>query len=194
MQEQLTRIIVELDKAADRLHRLTDDLDGWFWAMKPSPDAWSAAQCVEHLNLTSRAFIPALEEAIARAPVRNTSSGRYRRDVVGWAIGLVTGPLMRIGSLRVGRVQTTAPFRPSEAPPLRSTVAEFDRLQENLREIARRGDHLAIDSVKVVSPFDARVSYSVYSALVIIPRHQMRHLEQAEDTARAVLAGKRPPR
>ena len=101
---------------------------------------------------------------------------------------------MRIGSWRVGRVQTTAPFRPADAPAPRSTVAEFDRLQEQLRQIVRSADNRAIGAVKVVSPFEARVSYSVYSALVIIPRHQMRHLEQAEDSARAVLAGRRPAR
>jgi hypothetical protein len=194
MNEQIRKIAAELDSATQRLHRLTDDLAEWLWATRPSQDGWSAAQCIEHLNLTSRAFIPRLQQAIARAPARDAARGRYRRDVVGWIIGMASGPLMRIGSWRVGRVKTTAPFRPGAAPALGSTVAEFDRLQEELGQIVRRTDNLAIDAVKVVSPFDARVSYSVYSALDIIPRHQMRHLDQAEESARAVLAGRRPAR
>jgi hypothetical protein len=39
---------------------------------------------------------------------------------------------------------------------------------------------LAIDRVKLPSPFEARLSYSAYSALVVIPRHQVRHIQQAE--------------
>jgi hypothetical protein len=193
MNEQLAKITAELDAATQRLHRLTDDLAEWLWSTRPSQDGWSAAQCVEHLNLTSRAFIPRLQQAIARAPARNHGA-RFRQDVVGWVIGLATGPLIRVGSWRVGRVKTTAPFRPADAPPLDSTVAEFDRLQKELGEVVQSADNVAIDTVKVVSPFDARVSYSVYSALVVIPRHQMRHLEQAEESARAVLAGRRPAR
>jgi hypothetical protein len=194
MNDQLATITAELDAASRRLHRLTDDLAEWLWATRPSQDGWSAAQCVEHLNLTSRAFIPRLRQAVAGAAVRTAAGSRYRRDVVGWIIAIASGPLMRIGSWRIGRVRTTAPFRPAEAPALGPTLAEFDRLQVELGQVVRSADNLAIDTVKIVSPFDARVSYSVYSALTIIAGHQMRHLEQAEDSARAVLAGKRPAR
>jgi hypothetical protein len=43
---------------------------------------------------------------------------------------------------------------------------------------------LAIDGAKIVSPFGGRMKYNAYSALVIISRHQHRHLEQAEEAAR----------
>jgi hypothetical protein len=192
MNAQLERITADLDSASNRLHRLTDGLADWLWATRPSQDRWSAAQCVEHLNLTSRAFVPRLQQALGRASVRDVAGRPYRRDVVGWLIGISVGPLLRIGSWRVGRIRTTAPFEPPEAPGLEPTVAEFDRLQEELRRIVRAAESLAIDAIKVVSPFEARVSYSIYSALIIIPRHQMRHLEQAENCVRALLAGRRP--
>jgi hypothetical protein len=192
MTDQLTTVIAELGAASDRLHRLTDGLDEWLWATKASPEAWSAAQCVEHLNLTSRAFVPLLKDALDRVSGRQAAGRRYRRDPVGWFIGLASGPMVRLGSWRLGRIQTTAPFRPDEAPALQPTVAEFDRLQQQLRQVVGRADGLPIDAVKIVSPFDTRVSYSVYSAFVIIPRHQMRHIEQAEESARNILAGRRP--
>jgi hypothetical protein len=34
--------------------------------------------------------------------------------------------------------------------------------------------------VRVRSPFTDRVTYDVYSALLLLPRHQHRHLQQAE--------------
>jgi hypothetical protein len=184
--DQLQRISAELDAAADRLHRLTRGMAESVWGARPTSGAWSVAECVEHLNLTSRAFVPLLQEAVARAGQREARAGAYRRDLMGWIIGLSSGPMIRFGSRRLGRVRTTPPFVPSTAPPLDSTLAEFDALQEQVRRIVRDAEGRAIDAVRIVSPFDRRVSYSAYSALVIIPRHQMRHIEQAEDSARIV--------
>ena len=44
----------------------------------------------------------------------------------------------------------------------------------------RQADGLPIDDVKIVSPFDDRVKYNLYAALTLVPRHQHRHLLQAE--------------
>jgi hypothetical protein len=39
--------------------------------------------------------------------------------------------------------------------------------------------------VKIGSPFNTRVKYNVFSALSVLPRHQHRHLWQAEQTLAA---------
>ena len=44
----------------------------------------------------------------------------------------------------------------------------------------RDAEGLAIDRVRIPSPFNPRIQYNAWSALVIIPRHQHRHLWQAE--------------
>jgi hypothetical protein len=46
--------------------------------------------------------------------------------------------------------------------------------------IARDVDGLPVDRIKITSPFDARLKYNLYAALTILPRHQHRHLWQAE--------------
>ena len=188
INDQLQRILIELDAATERLHRLTSGMPERTWAARPTEGAWSVAEGVEHLNLTSRAFVPLLQEAVARAGrlEAGAGAGAYRRDLMGWIIGLSSGPMIRLGSRRLGRIRTTPPFVPSAVPRLDSTLAEFDELQDQVRRIVRDADGRAIDAVKIVSPFDRRVSYSAYSALVIIPRHQVRHIEQAEDSARIV--------
>jgi len=37
-----------------------------------------------------------------------------------------------------------------------------------------------LEDMRMVSPFDAKVKYNAYSCLVLLPRHQRRHLWQAE--------------
>jgi len=46
--------------------------------------------------------------------------------------------------------------------------------------MTREADGLPVDRIRIASPFDARLKYSLYAALTILPRHQHRHLWQAE--------------
>src|SRR5262245_41982107 len=36
-------------------------------AWQPSPEAWSVAQCLDHLNMSARLYLPMLDEGIANA-------------------------------------------------------------------------------------------------------------------------------
>lgn len=59
-------------------------------------------------------------------------------------------------------------------------LAKFDRYQGEQIKLVQTSEDLPIDKMRIDSPFNARVSYSIYSALVILPRHQRRHIVQAE--------------
>jgi hypothetical protein len=81
------------------------------------------------------------------------------------------------------RIKTTSPFVP-KANGLRDDVlSDFVRMQAELEALVRAGDGLPLDKVKIVSPFGGRMKYSAYSALVIVARHQHRHIEQAQEAA-----------
>jgi hypothetical protein len=57
----------------------------------------------------------------------------------------------------------------------------------------READRLPIDRVTLRSPFDARVTCNLYAALTLIPRHQQRHVLQAEHAAAGVLGSELSP-
>jgi hypothetical protein len=175
MRPELEAIVSEFDSASDRLRRLMAATAGARWAERVGANSWSIAECIAHLNLTSAAFVPLLRDGIDRARRwQGTPSRRYRRDMTGWFIWKVSGPRARF------KTKTTPPFVPSAVRPAQAIVAEFDQLQGEQLSCIRDADGLAIDRVKVASPFDPRLHYSVYCALTILPRHQHRHLWQAE--------------
>src|SRR5688572_16156560 len=104
MHPQLAEIVAALESAQGRLHRLAGHLPDARWKSRPAPDRWSAAECVEHLNLTSRAYIPLLRRALESAPRSpDNATRRYRRDFLGWLFSTLTGPLPRLGKRRLGR-------------------------------------------------------------------------------------------
>jgi hypothetical protein len=63
MHPQLQALLDDFGSARERLHRLQATVPADKWAQRPSEGSWSVAECVAHLNLTSRAYIapPAAE-------------------------------------------------------------------------------------------------------------------------------------
>jgi hypothetical protein len=185
LQKQLAAIAESLESAQSHLRRFTDKLQEADWNKKPATNQWSAAECVEHLNLTSRAYIPLLRDALAKAgEVRREPTKHYRHDALGWFLSKMFGPLRHLGKIKLVRVKTTPAFEPQPGRSRTEILSDFVRLQTELISITRSADGRPIDEVKIVSPFGGRMKYNAYSALDIVSRHQHRHLEQAEEAAR----------
>ena len=181
MHIELTSILDQFDTVQARLHRLADDLAETRWAERADPARWSVAECVAHLNLTSRAYLPLIREALEEASSRDEPPpAGYRRDPLGWVLSLAMGPVRRVGRFRLGAVRTIPEFVPEGGLPKAQLIEEFDRLQGAQTALVREADGLPINRVWVTSPFDQRLRYNLYSTFVILPRHQLRHVVQAE--------------
>jgi hypothetical protein len=184
VQKQLAAVIESLELAQSRLRALSDGVSDRDWSKRPGPERWSAADCIEHLDLTSAAYVPLLREALAQARELGGEPRRhYRRDPLGWFMAMMIGPMRHIGKVRIGRVKTTPPFVPKGKRSRDELLSDFVRLQAELNTLIRKSDGLPIDRVKIVSPFGGRMRYSAYSAVIIVARHQHRHLDQAEEAA-----------
>ncbi len=180
MQRQLGDIVKGLEQAQARLEKLAEAIPDAAWEERTEADRWSVAECVDHLNLTSEAYIPRIRVAIAEARAMNTKkSTRYKRDLPGRLLAMMIGPLPMLGKMRLGRVKTTPDFVPKGSHPKQATLAAFKRDQGELIALIREADGLPIDKVKIKSPF-GNISYNCYSAFVILPRHQARHLDQGQ--------------
>jgi hypothetical protein len=172
---QLSCIAAELAEARRRAHALAAPLDQEGWARRPAPGEWSVGECLIHLNLTSRAFLPLIEDAIARGrELRLLGSGPYRRDFVGWLLSHIIEPPVPL------RTKTTAPFVPQGAEPKAGVMDAFDMFQGQLIGCLGEANGLDLGRLRIVSPFDPRLKYNLYSCLRIIPAHQRLHLAQAE--------------
>jgi hypothetical protein len=178
---QLNAVIEDLRSAEHRLRTLRSTLPSDAWSRRPGITRWSPAECVAHLNLTSESLLPLLRAGLEEAgDGRHQAESRYRRDPVGWLIWKVTTPSGR------WRTRTVPAFVPSVEIPPEALVADFERLQADVIACVRAAEGLPIDHIKLTSPFDARVKYNLFAAFTIIPRHQHRHLLQAERAAGAL--------
>jgi hypothetical protein len=62
--------------------------------------------------------------------------------------------------------------------------------QERIVAALRRCRGRAVDQVKMASPVDARIRYSIWSSFVVTAAHQRRHLWQAERAVESARASK----
>lgn len=178
MHPQLKEIADQFRTALDRLERLASTVPEQQWNQRPEPDRWSVGECVAHLNLTSQAYLPLLREALEQArALGEPAPGRHRRDLIGWLLWRGMGPPVRM------RTRTGASFVPRGVAGVGELTEQFRRLQEEQIRVVEQADGLPLGKVRIASPFDARVRYNLFSCLSILPRHQHRHLWQAEQVA-----------
>jgi hypothetical protein len=176
MHPQLEQIADEFHFATARLHALVRVVPAERWPERRDPARWSVAECVAHLNLTGAAYATTLREAIDRGKGMAGSpfTGRYRRDFMGWLLWKTMPPPVWM------KVKTTAAFIPQSVAPVAQLEAEFVRLQDAQLAYLDSAEGLGLNAIKVQSPFNAKLSYNLFSCFSILPRHQHRHLWQAE--------------
>ena len=176
MHAQLQSIVSDFESVSARLQRLTDSLSDTLWLARPTERGWSAAECVAHLNRTGEEFLPIIRKALGEAsPLTAGSTRRFRRDAFGWLLWRIMPP-----PVRLVRSRTTAQFMPADDLDCGHLVATFQQLQLEQVQCVEAADGLAIDQVFIASPFNERARYNLFSCLSILPRHQHRHLWQAE--------------
>jgi hypothetical protein len=173
---QLQEIIDDYRSASARLQRLVESAPPAAWEARPAPQRWSALECLDHLNRTGEQFLPLVRQALSAAPrLEPGAQPRYRRGLMGWVLWAIMPP-----PVRFVRSKTTAPFEPARGLQLPALVRTFEALQREQMACVEAADGLAIDKVFITSPFNARARYTLFACLGILPRHQHRHLWQAE--------------
>lgn len=175
--EEIEAARAELDAVsmrANRLRRLPDTT----LRLRPSQRGWSALECVAHLNATSDAFLPVLSAGISRAPA-SPSAAPMRLELMARVFLWYLNPPYRIGTRTPGR------FEPAPIVEAVRVFDDFELRQARVEVLLRQAQGRRLDQVKVVSPFDARFSYSLFAAFRLFAAHERRHLWQAERAAGA---------
>lgn len=171
----------ELNDATRRAWTLVHSTDGRLFTVRPDPSSWSAAECISHLSISTEMFLPILRTAIDEGRKKGFKpKGKTKMDVLGRVLRWFLEPPIR------SRVKTAAPFVPRAVRAKAEAFGEFANLQSKLSEILQSAKDVDLGKIKIVSPFDKRVKYNLYSAFRIIVAHQRRHLWQAEQAVAAL--------
>jgi hypothetical protein len=180
--DPINALETEIDEVSRRARALVDGTEGRLFTVRPNPRSWSAAECLSHLSLSTELFLPVLRKAIDDGRAKNliATKGTAKMDLIGRVTRWFLEPPIR------SRVRTTARFVPRSVRAKSEALAEFSSFQAKLKTLLAEASELDLRRIKVVSPFDKRIRYNVYSAFMIITAHQRRHLWQAEQAVAAL--------
>jgi hypothetical protein len=161
-----------LSAAADGLVTpLSEDQFTW----QPAPGAWSVAECIEHLNVTARLYLPKLDEAIADAIRRGRyAEGPFRYNWIGRFVVRSMEPPARF------KIKAPKIFQPPPARSRHEIMAGFRAYQVQFIDRLRQANGLDLAGAKVSSPASKWIRLPLGSGFALMCAHERRHLWQAE--------------
>jgi|SRR5690606_6379012 hypothetical protein len=167
LTEHCTAIVAELHQRPESQLR-----------RRPTPEAWNALECLEHLNRYGDYYLPAIEKAIIARP-RLQAPPPFRS---GW-LGNYFANLMRVKETKVKKMKSPADKNPFGADVNVLAIDRFLKQQERL--LVLLGDAANVDLVK------ARVAISIApwirirlgDTLRFFVYHIERHVLQAKKAA-----------
>jgi hypothetical protein len=153
--------------------RLLEGISEGQFNWRPSPEKWSIAQCLDHLNSGWKA-LPKLDRVIAAAGEQSIrSNGPYRHPLLGRLYLRFTEPPPKI------RVPAPRRFRPAAEHLLSEVVPRFLGLQQEIVARIESSDGLDLGRIRLSSPISRRFRMSLGQWFAFLAAHERRHLWQA---------------
>ena len=174
----LDELRMQFEQISEQATALIRPLETAMLVRRPKPDSWSVAECIVHLNLSADAFFPEWERVITAAPPRDAAKP-FKLDLWGRLLIWSIEPPPHF------RFPTQPGFVPVDTGAVEDLLPGFLRRQARILEFVKASEGKAIEKVKVVSPFNANVRYTVWSSFCINASHERRHLWQAERAVQA---------
>jgi hypothetical protein len=174
LSPQLQRLRDEFEQLTVEAMALTAPLTEAQFAWKPARDAWSIGECLSHLNATTRACLPKLDEAIStavRAGLHGDGPFRY-----GWLDRFFLRASEPESRWQVG---SPSALIPADGESRAEVLAAFRECQDQLMDRVRRANGLDLARARVASPVVRWRRFSLGAALAVIAAHERRHLWQA---------------
>ena len=145
-------------------------------ALRPSPAAWSIAECLDHLAITNRVYIAAMQAAAIHARARGrlrkgpALPGRFGR----WFVGTLEPPVKPRTKMKAPKA-----ILPGSAPVLSDAAQSFSRSHQEVRAFLLANADLDLAGIVFTNPLLRIIHFSLATGLNNILAHERRHLWQA---------------
>jgi hypothetical protein len=177
MSEQGDNLKQQFDDNVARARALSVALDDVRFTRQPEPGRWSAATCLDHLNVTNESYVRKIRRALA------ASEKRKGRDHVG--PGLLGGLFLRMMEPPVKRrLPAPKPFTPGDTRDRVAILQRFEQVHKDLKRLIDEAAEYDWSRVKMSSPASKLIRFNLAAALAIIAAHDRRHLWQAEEAGK----------
>jgi DinB superfamily len=182
MNESVPDLVADAESIALEAQRTFGSLSPAQLNWKPGADAWSVAQCFDHLIRINSTYFPALRRIQEKG---YTPGWRDRVPFLSRLIGSLVLKAVEPGAPR--KFKAAAHVTPASSAIDGQIIERFVTHQQevirHMKQTAERGD---LGGMIIVSPVASAAFYSVLDAFRIVVAHERRHMEQAGRVRRTV--------
>lgn len=148
---------------------------------RPGYDKWSAAQCLEHLNLVGGYYLPHLKNRLRLAQASGSTAGAQVRS--GWLGRYFTATTKDRNGLGDNLLRRPKQYAPTGTRLTGTVVESFNRQLDELLRLLLLARQVDAGTVRIPNPLYPWLRLrltDVFEALVL---HIQRYVKQAEQVA-----------
>ena len=167
------QIFEVIDETRARLYRRVEGLSDEQVTARPRPDAWTAAEIIEHLSLIEDRLVKMMSMMLTKAEGAGARTSDAPVEMKAFSLDEF------VERARSEKYDAPEAVRPSGTVTLSDSLAKLRRSRETLHDLRPRIE--ATDLSKVTYPHPAFGPLNFYGWLAFIGIHEERHLKQAEN-------------
>lgn len=154
-------------------------------SQRPEPNKWNILECLDHINVTGRHYLPQMQKGIRYAKKNNlVSKDNYYPGLLGKLAMLAMKP-KKDGSIYL-KMKTFGSLEPQANLNSSAVFAEFFAQQKEMINIIIESTKIDIDKPRVKSAAGSYIKFKLGDSISFIIAHTERHILQAVNTKTAV--------
>ena len=182
MKIKSTELIADLIKSTKKLKQIAEEkfvpLSDSELNRKPNPDAWSIAQCLEHLNLYGDYYLKVMEKAMQKSSAN--SQEIFKSGMLGNYFANIMLPKEE-GKIK--KMESPKPQNPNLRKDIqlsRETVSRFISQQAKMLELLEMAQDKDLNKIRIPITIARWIKLRLGDTFRFNVNHNIRHIKQAE--------------
>lgn len=167
--QDLTTLTQEHLSYVRQLQALPDEV----LMQKPTPDSWSALECIEHLNRYGNFYLPEI-----RKRIQNSGTKPSPLFKSGWLGNYFANSMLPKGKLN--KMKTFAVMNPLDSTLNRDVIDTFIQQLQTMLELLQRCGSVNLNTVKTSISISSLIKLKLGDTLRVVIYHNERHKRQIE--------------
>ncbi|MBL7960441.1 DinB family protein [bacterium] len=177
----LQQLCVRLQNYTEEVRRLFASYSPVQLNWKPHETSWSIAQCIDHIIISDQQYFKNIKKAIDQTI---TGALTEKKPYRPGCIARFSIYAQRPGFLL--KFKTAPSFRPSARTEGKKILEDFILHEQELLVLIKKCDGWDINTIKLYSPANSHLKFSLGECFSILVTHQERHLHQARSVSQRV--------
>lgn len=141
---------------------------------KPGSKIWSVGECINHLVITNGLYLKKMKEFVLKGTSNPNDDFNYSQSFIGELLTKAVDPE------NVKKSKTFKVFDPLESSASKSVVQDYALIMKGFIEMVKDMNGINLKKIKFSSPVNIFIRLNLGDPLIFIPKHDERHLVQAE--------------